>query len=525
MTRILLAALVSFGMCGIASCSLSNAPDFDILLMNGSVYRGDRGGTLEQIDIGIHNDKVAYLGDADTDGLSARRHLDATGLIVAPGFIDPHTHALNDLRSTTENSNLNYLMQGVTTVFAGNDGEGPASLEETILHLNSNGIGTNAALYVGHGSLRDTVMAGETRAPVAEELAQMKSLVAKAMQSGALGLSTGLYYAPGYFADTEEIIALARVAAEYGGIYDTHLRDESTYNIGLIAAVEEALRIGREARIAVNIAHIKALGVDVWGMSAKVIDKIEQARKAGQKVTADQYPWSASGTHLRNTLLPRAILAGTGTEYLDRLREPRTVAEIRREMHENLRRRGGADSLLIVTANNASLVGMTLAEIAEERGTDAIHTAVSIMLEGPTRVASFNMREDDIRAFMQQEWVMTSSDGTDGHPRKYASFPKKYRDYVLAEQLVSLEDFLYRSSALTAQTFGLADRGRIEIGYAADIIAFDPQAYAPVATFADPNTLSEGIVYSIINGQVVINRQRYTGILPGVVLRRGHERN
>ncbi|MDE0680923.1 MAG: amidohydrolase family protein [Gammaproteobacteria bacterium] len=522
---ILLSALLTLGGCGESTNTPSGAPGFDILLLNGSVYRGGAGRAFESVDVGIRNGEIAYIGNAHADGVDARRRLDATGLIVAPGFIDPHTHALNELRSATANSNLNYLMQGVTTVFTGNDGEGPASLEETIEHLNSNGIGTNAALYVGHGSLRNSVMGGAYRAPTAEELEQMKSLVANAMESGALGLSTGLYYVPGYFAGTEEVIALARVAAEYGGIYDTHLRDESTYNIGLIAAIDEALRIGREARIPVNIAHIKALGVDVWGESARVIERIEQARKAGQRVTADQYPWPASGTHLRNTLLPRAVLAGAGTDYFERLRAPRILAKIRPEMQENLRRRGGPDSLLIIAADNPDIVGRTLAEIAGERGEDPIDTAVDIMTEGSTRVASFNMHADDIRAFMQQEWVMTSSDGTDGHPRKYASFPKKYRDYVLGEQLLSLEDFLYRSSGLTAETFGLAGRGRIEIGYVADVVAFDPETFAPVATFAAWNELSEGLVYSIVNGQLVVDKGKYTGILPGIVLRKRNGRS
>lgn len=503
----------------------SDAPHVDILLVNGSVYRGGAGGSFESIAVGISDGKISYLGDANNDGIDARQRLDATGLVVAPGFIDPHTHALAELRSTAANSNLNYLMQGVTTVFVGNDGESPVSLEETIEHLNSNGIGTNAALYVGHGSIRNSVMAGAYRAPTAEELGQMKSLVAKAMESGALGLSTGLYYVPGYFADTEEVIALARVVAEYGGIYDTHVRDESTYNIGLIAAIDEALRIGREARIPVNIAHIKALGVDVCGESARIIERIEQARKAGQRVTADQYPWSASGTHLRNTLLPRAVLAGAGTDYFDRLRDPGTLAKIRREMQENLRRRGGPDSLLIVAADNQDIVGKTLAEIAGRRGEDPIDTAVGIMTEGSTRVASFNMHANDIKALMQQEWVMTSSDGTDGHPRKYASFPKKYRDYVLGEQLISLEDFLYRSSGLTAETFGFTDRGRIEIGYAADVVAFDPETFAPVATFAAWNKLSKGLIYSIINGRLVVDKGKYTGILPGVVLLKENSRS
>jgi len=489
-----------------------------ILIQNGLVFSGVAGDTLKPVDVGIQDDKIVYVGDAEKDDVNAATRIDASGLIVAPGFIDPHTHSLSELLSKDQNGNLNYVMQGVTTVFNGNDGEGPSMLDDTIRRLEANGIGTNTALFVGHGSLRDDVMGGENRAPTEQELAQMSGLVAEAMQSGALGLSTGLYYAPGNFAKTDEVVALARVAAEYGGVYDTHLRDESTYNIGLLAAIEETLRIGREANIPVHIAHIKALGVDVWGQSAAAIELIEKARESGQNVTANQYPWRASGTHLRNTLLPREVLSGSGDQYLQRLRDPSVVAEIRPAMKENLRRRGGASSLLVVVANDAEIMGMTLAEVAESRGQHPIDCAIEIMLDGSTRVASFNMNQEDIEAFMQRDWVMTSSDGTDGHPRKYASFPKKYRDYVVDKGVISMEEFLYRSSGLTAETFGLDDRGRIEKGYAADIIAFDPEKLAPVATFESWNDLSVGVIYSIINGQLVIRDQRYTDNLPGRVL-------
>ncbi|MCP5041097.1 MAG: amidohydrolase family protein, partial [bacterium] len=323
------------------------------------------------------------------------------------------------------------------------------------------------------------------------------------------------------FAKTDEVIALASVASEYGGVYDTHMRDESTYNIGLLAAIEETLQIGREANIPVHISHIKALGVDVWGQSAVAIELIEKARAAGQNVTANQYPWRASGTHLRNALLPREVLSGSGDAYLQRLQDPNVVVEIRPALEENLRRRGGAESLLIVVADDPEIMGLTLAEIAESRGQHPIDCAIEVMLDGSTRVASFNMHPDDIEAFMQRDWVMTSSDGTDGHPRKYASFPKKYRDYVVGKGVISMEEFLYRSSGLTAETFGLDDRGRIEKGYAADIIAFDPEKFAPVATFESWSDLSVGVIHSVINGQLVINDRRYTDNLPGLVLLRG----
>lgn len=504
--------------CGSAADDAPAPLAVDLLLVNGAVFAGGPDDAIAAADVGIRGDRIVFVGDADARPVTAAERIDAGGLLVAPGFIDPHTHSLSDLLSQDKNSNLNYLMQGVTTVFNGNDGGGPVDVAAMADRLAANGIGTNTALFIGHGSLREAVMGGENRAPSERELAAMAALVATAMRSGALGLSTGLYYAPGNFAATEEVIALATVAAKLGGVYDSHLRDESSYSIGLLGAIEEALEIGREADIPVNIAHIKALGVDVWGQSAEAIELIEAARARGQRVTADQYPWRASGTHLRNTLVPKAVLAGVGDAYLSRLRDPAVLRQIRPAMAENLRRRGGADSLLIVMANDEDLVGRTLREIAESRGKSPLDCAVDIMLAGATRVASFNMEQQDIDAFMRQPWVMTSSDGTDGHPRKFASFAKKYRDYVVERRVLSIEEFLYRSSGLTADTFGLHDRGRIAEGYAADLVILDRNEFSPKATFAAWNNLSTGVVHSLVNGRIAIRDGRYAGTLPGRVL-------
>ena len=515
-------AVIALMLCGCGETEPEPARRIDYLLVGGSVFIGGRNGKLENVDVGVADGRIVFVGDARARGLEADNIFDASGLVVAPGFIDPHTHALSELQSATQNSNLNYLTQGVTTVFIGNDGGGPVDVAGRMDELTANGIGTNVAMYIGLGRLREDVMSGENRAPTAGELERMKGHVRDAMDSGAIGFSTGLYYAPDNFATTDEVIELAKVAAGYGGIYDTHIRDESTYNIGLLGAVEEALQIGREAGIHLHLAHIKALGVDVWGESAAVIEMVERARNEGQRVTADQYPWSASGTHLRNTLLPRYVLAGTDNEYLERLRDVALLARIRPEMQENLRRRGGPASLLIVVSNDRSLQGKTLADIAAERNRDPVDVAVDVMLLGPTRVASFNMNQDDIDAFMQRKWVMTSSDGTDGHPRKFASFPKKYRDYVVDRKLLTKESFIYRSSGLAAETFGLGKRGRIEEGYIADIIAFDPDEFGPAATFAAWNQLTQGVVYALVNGTAVLVDGEYTGQLPGVVIKRDH---
>lgn len=517
-----LAVLVSFaillGGCGRIPEADNAITHVDLLIHGGQVFNGQEDGTLARNDVGIRGDRIVFVGNADDSGVVGNTELSAAGLIVTAGFIDPHTHSLDELLSDDKNDNLNYLFQGVTTVFNGNDGDGPVDVASLAAQLTANGIGTNTALYIGHGSLRRHVMGGANRAPTDDELRQMTEYVRDAMRAGALGLSTGLFYAPGTFSDTAEVAVLAAAAAEFGGVYDTHLRDESSYTVGLLGSIEEAIGIGRAAHIPVHIAHIKALGVDVWGQSAAVIELIEAARESGLRVTADQYPWRASGTFMGNALLPKHLLEGEPGAHLQRLQDPQLVAAVRDDIRENLRRRGGPESLLIVVSDDASIVGRTLAEVAAERGTEAVSTALDIIRSGATRVASFNMDAKDIAAFMSQSWVMTSSDGTNGHPRKFASFPQKYNQYVQQREVLSIEDFLYRSSALTADTFGLSDRGQIAVGKAADVIVFDPDTFAALANFDNWNTLSTGLIHAIVNGQLVVLDQKFTGALAGRVL-------
>ncbi len=503
------------------ACSQESVPtvtEIDLLIRGGMVYSGQADAKLTRNDVGIDGDRIVFVGEAIESNIVGKTTLDASGSVVSAGFIDPHTHSEAELLSRDKNANLNYLFQGVTTVFIGNDGGGRVDVGGFASVLSANGIGTNTAVYVGHGALRREVMAGEERVPSDEELVQMSELVRDAMRAGALGLSTGLFYAPGSYSDTAEVIALAAAAAEFDGIYDSHLRDESNYNIGVVAAVEEAIEIGKAAGIAVHIAHIKALGVDVWDQSDAIIKIIETARAAGQAVTADQYPWRASGTHMRNALLPKHLLEGTQGDYLERLRNTRLSTDERAAVAENLRRRGGPETLLVVVAEDESIVGLTLAEIAAAREAPPVETALDIIRRGSTRVASFNMKPQDIEAFMVKDWVMTSSDGTDGHPRKYASFPQKYRQYVRQQKLLSLEEFLFKSSALTADTFDLSERGRIDVGNFADVIVIDLESFAPSADFKNWDSLSTGIRHAIVNGQLAIRDQIYTGALGGRVL-------
>jgi N-acyl-D-aspartate/D-glutamate deacylase len=346
----------------------------------------------------------------------------------------------------------------------------------------------------------------------------MRALVARAMCEGAFGFSTGLYYAPQSFAQTEEVIALAREAAARDGLYETHLRDESSDNVGLIAAVEEALRIGREADLPVHIAHIKAQGVDVHGQSSSVIALIEAERAAGRRVTADQYPWRASGTRVSNALIPRWTQADGGPDAMRRrLADPALAERLETEIADNIRRRGGPASLLITSGPHR---GLHLGQLAEALGVTPVDAARRVALEGDARLASFNMDETDIRNFMRQPWVVTSSDATPGHPRRYGSFPAKFALYVRETPLLTIEQFVHRSSGLTAQIFGLEHRGLLREAHFADVVVFDPTRFSARATYQEPELYSEGVLYAIVNGALAINRATATGALAGHALRK-----
>ncbi|MFN7623755.1 MAG: N-acyl-D-amino-acid deacylase family protein, partial [Acidobacteriota bacterium] len=378
----------------------------DILIRGGRVIDG-LGGDPVVTDVGISGDRIVFIGDAARDKRQAGRVIEAKGLVVAPGFIDPHTHAAEDLGTMSGHSNQNFLFQGVTTVVTGNDGSSPLPIGATLKRWQDQGIGTNAVLYIGHGSVRQRVMGMSDAAPTAEQLDKMKSLVREAMREGAFGMSTGLYYAPGSYAKTAEVIELAKVVAAQGGVYDTHMRDESTYNIGVLDSIRETIEIGRQARLPVHISHIKMLGVDVWGKSDEAIRLIEEARREGIAVTANQYPYTASGTSLTAALVPRWAEVGGTAELFKRIDDPAVRLRLITEREVNLKRRGGAESLLITRARNQDLVGKRLNEIARARSKSAVETALEIIREGGAGVASFNMSEKDIENFMKQPWVMT----------------------------------------------------------------------------------------------------------------------
>jgi N-acyl-D-aspartate/D-glutamate deacylase len=512
------------GLAALTACQTAPAPEItdrktaDTIITGGQVFDGT-GAPGRMTDIALRDGMIAYIGPDASRRFVAETTIDADGMIVSPGFIDPHTHAGSDLASSSvdRRANLPFAFQGVATVVVGNDGDGQPNITELAQWAIGNGIGTNAAYLVGFGPVREAVLKKENRAPSPDELAQMKTITRTAMCEGAWGFSAGLYYVPQSYSQTNEVVALASVAGELGGYYDTHMRDESTYNVTVTGALAETLQIGRIAKVPVHISHIKALGPAVWGHSAKMIAMIEEAQASGQRVTADQYPWEASGTRISNALVPREAMEGGLFAMRDRLDDPAQFASIRDAMAQAIERRGGADRLLItgqLSGSNAP-VGKTLAELGEMTGMQPVDAAIAVLRDGDARLASFNMNPVDIAAFAEQDWVVTGSDGSNGHPRKYGSFPKAYRDLVKGEAGMNMARFIRRSSGMTADIIGLDRRGYLKPGFHADVLVFSPDSFAPNATYAAPRKLSSGVEHLYVNGVPVITHGTYTKALPG----------
>lgn len=497
------------------------AEKYDILIRGGLVFDGG-DAPPRHADVGIRQDRIVFVGPAEA-GAQADVEVSAAGRWVVPGFIDPHTHYLADISSRDAQRRRveAALKQGVTTIFVGNDGtSASAGVGELFRRIEEGGVGPNVASYVGFGTIRRAVMGQADRAPDAAEAGRMAELASQAMCEGALGLSTGLFYAPQSYAATGEVVALAKTVAAHDGLYDTHLRDESSYGIGLAAAVGEALEIGREAGLPVHIAHIKALGVDVHGAAPAIIAQIEAAQAEGLTVHADQYPWDASGTGLGAALLPRWAQADGTDALLARLDDPEHLARIRPAMEDNLRRRGGPDAILLTAGALDEVRGKTLAEAAAHWGVKPVEAALRQLRAGGSSIASFNQIEMDIRAFMTRPWVVTASDASAGHPRRAASFARLYERYVREGGVLSAQAFVHRSSGRTADIFGLEGRGRIGEGEFADVAVIDPETYAPRATYLNPEALASGVSHVIVNGRMAVAEGQATGNLTGRPLRR-----
>lgn len=512
MKRLGLLAVFCFLVCS------AQAPQYDFVITGGTVFDGS-GSPGYKADVGIQGDVIAAIGQITAS--QGRRAINAQGLYVTPGFIDMHTHGDRGIVREESKSAQNYVMQGVTTLVTGNCGDGTYNVSDYFARLQKQGAGVNIVHLVGHGTVRSAVMKNADRAPTAAELAQMKNLVDKAMQEGAWGLSSGLFYAPGSFAKVAELVELARMTRSYGGFYASHIRDESNYTTGLKASIAEAIEVGEKAGVPVEISHIKALGKPVWGQAAEVSRVIEAAQARGVKVRADQYPYDASSTSMTAATLPRWVEADGKTK--DRLTDPKLLPGIRKEVADNIERRGGADTLLLCSFRaKPEWAGKTLAEVSRILGKTPADAAIEVALMGGASVISFNMSEEDIVYFMKEPYVMTGSDGEvlafgQGlpHPRSYGTFVRKIRLYVIEKKIISIEQAIHAATGLPAETLGLKNRGLVKQGYAADVVVFDPARISDKATYTEPHQYAAGIRCVMVNGTLEVADGKFTGTLAG----------
>lgn len=539
----------------LAVSAQAQAP-YDLVIRNGRIIDGT-GSPWYSGDVGIRDGRIAaigHLGDAP-----ARRTLDAAGKVVAPGFID--MLGQSELTILVDPRLPSKIFQGITTEITG-EGGSIAPLDDAILAADRAGyehygvtpdwrtlgeyfarlerqkIGINFATHVGATQVRRMVLGDADRQPSPADLDRMRALVREAMEQGAVGLSTSLQYPPAPYATTEELIALAAEAARYGGVYATHMRNEGE---GILTALDEAVRIGREAHIPVEIWHLKAAGKPSWGRMAEVVAKIEEARRSGVDVAADTYAYTAWYNSF-SAFIPPWAHDGGAKKLVERLRDPAMRARIRQEMEtpsaawdNEWHEIPGPEAVLLCTVKNPALrpfVGKTLADIAKQRGKEPIETLFDILVEDEafTYVAVFGMSEPDVSLALVQPWVSinndsegTSPEGRLGqghpHPRAYGTFPRILRKYVREEKKLSLEEAIRKFSALPAQRMRLADRGVLKAGMWADVVVFDPETIRDLATFEDPNQLAVGMEHVLVNGVPVIENGKMTGALPGKVLR------
>ena len=498
------------------------APAYDTILQGGRVVDGT-GAPARQADVAILDGRIAAIGDLT--GTAAATTLDVSGLYVAPGFIDTHSHAGPGLATAELSHGEPLLAMGLTTVVINPDGGGPVDLVEQRAALEADGLGVNAAQLISHGSIRRQIMSMDDRAPTDDELIRMRALVRAAMEAGAWGLSSGTFYAPGSYSENSELVELGRVAGEFDGIYTSHIRDESNYTIGVVAAVEEVIDVARQAGITGVVTHIKALGPPVWGSSEAIVERIEAARAEGLSVYADQYPYLASATGLSAALLPRWSQAGGSEAFAERVADPDTGARIREAMVENLARRGGADRIQFRRfTTDPSIEGRLLSDLATERDADPIDLALELILQGGPSIVSFNMSEGDLLTLMTREWTMTSSDGGlpqfgvgVPHPRSYGAFARKIGKFVFEDGVMSLEAAVRSMTALPADVMGMEDRGRIEEGMVADLVVFSDY-FKDNATFTEPHQLSSGVVHLFVGGEAAVSNSSFTGARAGRVL-------
>ena len=555
MSNRLLVLLASFFLLTVPIPTRAQAPTFDLVITNGHIIDGT-GSPWYSGDLGIRDGKIAAIGNLSA--APRKRTIDAAGKVVAPGFID--MLGQSELTILVDPRLPSKIFQGITSEITG-EGGSVAPLNDAIIQADKSGydyykitpdwrtfrqyfarlekqrMGINLASYVGATQVRRMVLSDDDKQPTPEQLEQMKALVRDAMKDGAVGVSTALEYPPAPYAKTEELIALATEAGKVGGIYATHMRNEGS---AVLDAIDETLRIGREAKIPIEIWHIKVAGKDNWGEMPQIVAKINAARAAGADVSADTYAYTAWFNGFSAFIPPWAHDGGTA-KLVERLKDPATRQRIRKDMltpskawDNEWQEIPGPDAVMIGAVENPKLLpmqGKRLSEIAKLWNKDPIDALFDFLIEDPaSSVAVFGMSQPDVTLALRQPWVSidndsegTSPEGLLGqahpHPRAYGTFPRILRKYVREDKALTLEDAIRKFSALPAQRLRLTDRGVLKAGMSADVVIFDPATVRDRATFDNPNQLSEGMEYVLVNGVPVIDQGKMTAALPGKVLR------
>ena len=504
---------------------LRSQPAADVLLVGGLVHDGSGQPPARQ-DVAVAGGRISFVGDAAAAGLDAAEVVDVDGLMVTPGFIDMHSHA--ELTEDYGRDALPFLQQGITTVAIGVDGGGTPDVAELFAALEGR-IGVNAFAYAGHGEIRERVIGSDDRAPTPAELDEMRALVRQAMNEGAFGLSTGLFYVPGYYAATGEVIELARVAAAFDGIYDTHDRDlgASYRGVGYLNSIREAIRIGEEAGLRVIFSHFNAQGASNYGRAPEGARLIEEARAGGVEVAAAQHVYTATQSSLAAYTIPRWASNGGREEMLERFRDPETARRLNVETMEMLAIRGGADKLLFADPRPA-LNGRTLAAVAAEWELPVPAAVRRILTAGNAAVMNLDLYDiENTRFLARQSWMMTCTDGRTPspaqnvtHPRVFGAFTRKLRQFVLDEGIITMPFAVRSMTGLAADFLRLDDRGYLRAGAVADIAVFDRDGIRDRATYEQPRQPSEGTVHVLVNGRFAIRDGDATGALAGRPVRR-----
>ena len=496
--------------------------DFDLLILNGSIVDGS-GVDQYKADIGIINDRIVQIGVLSDR--KAAQVIDAANMIVSPGFIDSHTHAIRGIFDvpTAESS----LLQGITTLTDGNDGTSPYPIDDHYSKIESLKISPNWAVFVGQGTVRQKVMGLENRNPTGAEFDQMKAMIAQAMEDGALGISTGLFYVPGSFSSTKEVIELSKVAATYGGIYISHMREEAA---DILKSINETINIGIEADIPVQITHHKIIGKANWGLSTKTLKLVDDAINRGVDVSIDQYPYTASQTSIR-ALIPQWAQEGGRKELLKRIDDPETRKLLIEGIVERILfdRGGGHPKNVFISKSSwdTSMEGKNLADLCNERGLEptpynAAIVVFDIIKGGGASAVYHAINSDDVDLIMQHPMTSIASDGPltvynvgSPHPRTYGTFARVLGTYVRERNIISLEEAIRKMTSLPAKILSIDRRGLIKEGYYADITIFDKNVIADKSTFEDPHQYAVGVNSVIVNGIIVVENGMHNGIGQG----------